>query len=165
MMCGFVVHICDDNQKGSYKKMMDRNRFILHRGPDKIGYLKGEHIEMAFARLSIIDVEGGNQPLTYEDHRYSIVFNGEIYNYIELRQELIEKGKEFQTNSDTEVILALFSEIGMRVVEKLRGMFAFVIWDREEKKAIIARDRFGIKPLYYVESEEGIIFASEKKRF
>ncbi|MFA9456972.1 asparagine synthase (glutamine-hydrolyzing) [Halalkalibacter sp. AB-rgal2] len=162
-MCGFVVRISGQAEKGSYKKMMGCNRYIHHRGPDQIGYLKGDYMEMAFSRLSIIDVEGGNQPLTYEDHRYSIVFNGEIYNYIELRDELKEKGKEFQTSSDTEVILALYSEIGMQFVEKLRGMFAFVIWDKMKNQAIISRDRFGIKPLYYHEDEKSIIFSSEKK--
>ncbi|MFC0473337.1 asparagine synthase (glutamine-hydrolyzing) [Halalkalibacter kiskunsagensis] len=163
-MCGFVTYLFDMPQKyDQYNKIQEMNKMIPHRGPDQEGYMHGEHVQLGFSRLSIIDLESGNQPLSYEDGRYWIVFNGEIYNYVELRKELLDKGKEFQTESDTEVILALYSEVGANVVQHLRGMFAFVIWDNVEKRAFAARDHFGIKPLFYKEGSDGLMLASEKK--
>ncbi|MDT8859809.1 asparagine synthase (glutamine-hydrolyzing) [Alkalihalobacillus sp. MEB130] len=161
-MCGFVACIFDEPQKND-DKIKEMNRLIPHRGPDQEGYMSGEHVQLAFSRLSIIDLEGGYQPLSYMNGRYWIVFNGEIYNYVELKQDLQAKGKLFKTDSDTEVILALYSEVGARVVDYLRGMFAFVIWDNHEKEAFAARDHFGIKPLFYKEENNKIVFASEKK--
>ncbi|ARK29521.1 asparagine synthase (glutamine-hydrolyzing) [Halalkalibacter krulwichiae] len=162
-MCGFVAGIFTNAKKHYDDRLKAINDLITHRGPDQEGYMRGEHVELAFSRLSIIDLEGGYQPLSYENGRYWIVFNGEIYNYLELKAELQEKGKTFVTNSDTEVILALYSQIGGEMVTRLRGMFAFVIWDNLKKEAFAARDRFGIKPLYYLENDDEVWFASEKK--
>src|SRR5699024_9468704 len=102
-------------------------------------------------------------PLSYKEERYWIIFNGEVYNYKELRDELTTKGYSFQTNSDTEVILAAYVEYKEEVVSKLRGMFAFIIWDKQEKTFFGARDQFGIKPFYYAVEDEGLYVASEKK--
>lgn len=165
-MCGFIGCISEqaqqlqDEQKQCFKIMND---LITHRGPDDEGYYFDEHVQFGFRRLSIIDVESGHQPLSYEDERYWIIFNGEIYNYLELREDLENEGMTFVTNSDTEVIIALYSKIKDKTVEKLRGMFAFVIWDKEEKLVYGARDHFGIKPLFYMEDAERTFFASEKK--
>lgn len=139
------------------------NRSIVHRGPDEEGYYVDESISLGFRRLSIIDVEHGHQPLSYQEERYWIIFNGEVYNYKELRDELTTKGYSFQTNSDTEVILAAYVEYKEEVVSKLRGMFAFIIWDKQEKTFFGARDQFGIKPFYYAIEDEGFYVASEKK--
>ena len=108
-------------------------------------------------------MEAGSQPLSYENERYWIVFNGEIYNFIELREELIKEGLPFETHSDTEVIVALYSRVGEKVAEYLRGMFAFVIWDKQEQTLYGARDPFGIKPFYYSVKGDQTYFASEKK--
>ncbi|KHF40250.1 asparagine synthase (glutamine-hydrolyzing) [Halalkalibacter okhensis] len=161
-MCGFVACIFDEPQKSDHK-LKEMNSMIPHRGPDQEGYMHGDHIQLGFSRLSIIDLEGGYQPLSYMNGRYWIVFNGEIYNYVELKQDLLSKGKHFETDSDTEVILALYSEVGEQVVHYLRGMFAFVIWDSHKKQAFAARDHFGIKPLFYKEEKDSFKFASEKK--
>ncbi|WP_066386208.1 asparagine synthase (glutamine-hydrolyzing) [Neobacillus mesonae] len=165
-MCGFIGCVHDkaqnytDEQKHRFKNMND---IITHRGPDDDGYYLDDHIQFGFRRLSIIDIESGHQPLTYENERYWIIFNGEIYNYVELREELLKDGLTFQTSSDTEVIIALFSHLGEKAVEKLRGMFAFVIWDKQSQTLYGARDPFGIKPFFYLEDSERTFFASEKK--
>lgn len=165
-MCGFVGCIHDreiglrDSDRQLFKNMND---IITHRGPDDEGFFEDEHIQFGFRRLSIIDIESGHQPLTYENERYWIIFNGEIYNYVELRNELIEMGLTFETSSDTEVIIALYSHYKEKAVEKLRGMFAFTIWDKQEQVLIGARDPFGIKPFFYREEEKRTFFASEKK--
>ncbi|MGX1899777.1 asparagine synthase (glutamine-hydrolyzing) [Thermolongibacillus altinsuensis] len=165
-MCGFVGCIYDYPQrlneqwKDTFKQMND---LITHRGPDDDGYFFDEHVHFGFRRLSIIDLEAGHQPLSYENERYWIIFNGEIYNYVELREELLAKGYTFATQSDTEVILALYSAEKEKAVEKLRGMFAFVIWDKEEKTVFAARDPFGIKPFFYMVQEDRLFVASEKK--
>jgi len=165
-MCGFIGCVHEkaqnyrDDQKQQFKNMND---LITHRGPDDDGFYYDDHIQFGFRRLSIIDIESGHQPLTYENERYWIIFNGEIYNYVELREELLKEGLQFATSSDTEVILALYSHLKEKAVEKLRGMFAFVIWDKQEQKLIGARDPFGIKPFFYCEEGERTFFASEKK--
>ncbi|MED4202999.1 asparagine synthase (glutamine-hydrolyzing) [Neobacillus mesonae] len=165
-MCGFIGCVHDkaqnytDEQKHRFKNMND---IITHRGPDDDGYYLDDHIQFGFRRLSIIDIESGHQPLTYENERYWIIFNGEIYNYVELREELLKDGLTFQTSSDTEVIIALFSHLGEKAVEKLRGMFGFVIWDKQSQTLYGARDPFGIKPFFYLEDSERTFFASEKK--
>jgi asparagine synthase (glutamine-hydrolysing) len=166
IMCGFIGCVHEkaqnyrDDQKQQFKNMND---LITHRGPDDDGFYYDDHIQFGFRRLSIIDIESGHQPLTYENERYWIIFNGEIYNYVELREELLKEGLQFATSSDTEVILALYSHLKEKAVEKLRGMFAFVIWDKQEQKLIGARDPFGIKPFFYCEEGERTFFASEKK--
>lgn len=165
-MCGFVgfVSIYSEPLIKNQKKLVQMmNQSIVHRGPDEEGYYVDESISLGFRRLSIIDVEHGHQPLSYKEERYWIVFNGEVYNYKELRDELITKGYSFQTNSDTEVILAAYIEYKEDVVSKLRGMFAFIIWDKQEKTFFGARDQFGIKPFYYAVEDEGLYVASEKK--
>ena len=165
-MCGFIGCVHDktqnytDEQKQLFKKMND---LITHRGPDDEGFYYDDHIQFGFRRLSIIDIEAGHQPLTYENERYWIIFNGEVYNYVELREELLNEGLTFATSSDTEVIIALFSHLKEKAVEKLRGMFSFVIWDKQEQMVYGARDPFGIKPFFYLEDGERTFFASEKK--
>jgi asparagine synthase (glutamine-hydrolysing) len=142
------------------KQMADA---IVHRGPDDEGYYVKGQIGLGFRRLSIIDLSGGHQPLSNEDDSIWIIFNGEIYNYQELRAELISKGHIFRTKSDTEIIVHLFEEYGRDCVKKLRGMFAFAIWDSVQKSLFLARDRVGIKPLYYYLSENFLSFGSEMK--
>lgn len=165
-MCGFIgcVHDKAQNLQEADKQLFkNMNNLITHRGPDDEGYYMDEHVQFGFRRLSIIDLEGGQQPLSYENERYWIIFNGEIYNYVELREELRKEGLSFNTNSDTEVIIALYSRWKEKAVEKLRGMFAFVIWDKDEQLLYGARDPFGIKPFFYCETDEKTYFASEKK--
>lgn len=136
---------------------------IRHRGPDDEGvYLKGP-VGLGHRRLSIIDLGSGHQPLSNEDGTVWIVFNGEIYNYRELRTYLLDKGHVLKTQSDTEVIVHLYEEFGPGCVEKLRGMFAFGIWDQNTKSLLLARDRIGIKPLYYCLTNKSVVFGSEIK--
>ncbi|KPU42270.1 asparagine synthetase [glutamine-hydrolyzing] 1 [Oxobacter pfennigii] len=165
-MCGFVTIFKDqplpeDNNTADIMAKM--TSIIKHRGPDQEGTFTDEHICLGFRRLSIIDLENGSQPFPYDDGRYQMVFNGEIYNYIELREMLIKEGLPFSTHSDTEVILALYKHMGPESVKLLRGMFAFVIWDRQTQKIFGARDPFGIKPFYYAFGEDYLYCASEKK--
>lgn len=136
---------------------------LSHRGPDDEGFYVSGQVGLGFRRLSIIDLSGGHQPLSNEDGTLWIVFNGEIYNYKELRDWLLQKGHTFKTQSDTEVIVHLYEELGEKCVERLRGMFAFAIWDAVECTLFLARDRIGIKPLYYYLSDDCITFASEIK--
>ncbi|WP_078391792.1 asparagine synthase (glutamine-hydrolyzing) [Shouchella patagoniensis] len=163
-MCGFVGEmIRNDNPHMPEKIWQQSLEAIHHRGPDSTGEYKDSQIRLGFKRLSIIDLENGHQPLAYEQERYQIIFNGEIYNYVELRADLIKRGYTFQTDSDTEVLLALYVAEGKEAVKKLRGMFAFAIWDTEAKELFCARDRFGIKPFYYLKNDERFYFASEQK--
>ncbi|AKP48200.1 MULTISPECIES: asparagine synthase (glutamine-hydrolyzing) [Bacillus] len=164
-MCGFIGCVYDhkDYPKLTEEQFKLMNDIIYHRGPDHDGFYQDEHVQLGFRRLSIIDLENGNQPLSFENERYWIIFNGEIYNYVELREELLKEGVEFATSSDTETIVALYSRLKEKAVEKLRGMFAFVIWDKEEQVLFGARDPFGIKPFFYKEEGGRTFFASEKK--
>jgi asparagine synthase (glutamine-hydrolysing) len=166
-MCGFCGYIAKDHnlEPGNHEQnaMTVRAEIINHRGPDDAGYYTDNQVQLAFRRLSIIDLAGGHQPLPYENERYYIIFNGEVYNYVELRNELIEKGYTFNTTSDTEVIVALYADRGVDCVNYFRGMFAFIIWDKQEGTLFAARDHFGIKPFYYMEEDDGIFFASEMK--
>ena len=138
---------------------------ILHRGPDDEGFHREPdgRLGLAFRRLSIVDLAGGHQPMSTEDGRYWIVFNGEIYNHAELRRELEAGGRRFRTRCDTEVILAAYAEYGADCVTRFQGMFAFAIWDREARSLFLARDRVGIKPLYYAETGGAFVFGSEIK--
>jgi asparagine synthase (glutamine-hydrolysing) len=136
---------------------------IVHRGPDDEGVYLGDGVALGMRRLSIIDLEGGRQPISNEDGTVWIVFNGEIYNYQELRRDLERRGHRFQTDSDTETIVHLYEELGPRCVDRLRGMFAFAVWDERRRQLLLARDRLGIKPLYYTEYGGEIVFASELK--
>ncbi|HKY07028.1 MAG TPA: XrtA/PEP-CTERM system amidotransferase [Candidatus Binatia bacterium] len=149
-----------ETHRSCLKRMGD---VMTHRGPDGEGYHVDGSIGLAHRRLSIIDVEGGAQPLCNEDGSVWIVFNGEIYNYIELRDQLAQKGHVFKTSSDTEVIVHLYEEKGDAFVEFLRGMFAIALWDRPRKRLVLARDRLGKKPLYYARCGDVFVFASEIK--
>jgi asparagine synthase (glutamine-hydrolysing) len=135
----------------------------LHRGPDSQGVLLDGPVGLGHNRLSIIDLSGGLQPMANEDETVWIAFNGEIYNFMALREQLISQGHRFKTKSDTEVIIHLYEEYGPDCVKRLRGMFAFAIWDSRNKRLFLARDRVGIKPLYYLKTERALYFASELK--
>ena len=161
-LAGFVDNLDVDKKKKIVKDMADS---IIHRGPDGEGFFTDDSIAMGFRRLSIIDLNLGNQPLFNEDESLVVNFNGEIYNYKEIREELIKKGHVFKTNSDTEVIVHGFEEYGTDIVDKLRGMFGFVVWDRNKKQLFGARDPFGIKPFYYYNTPELFMYGSEIKAF
>jgi asparagine synthase (glutamine-hydrolysing) len=134
---------------------------IAHRGPDAAGYHVADGVALGMRRLSIIDVSGGQQPISNEDGSVTVVFNGEIYNHRDLRRQLEATGHRFRTNSDTEVLVHLYEDFGAEMVSRLHGMFAFAIWDSRQKELLIARDRTGMKPLSYMASPEGIVFCSE----
>jgi asparagine synthase (glutamine-hydrolysing) len=134
---------------------------LVHRGPDSEGYHVADGVALGMRRLSIIDVAGGQQPISNEDRSITVVFNGEIYNHHRLRSELEASGHRFRTRSDTEVLVHLYEDFGPDMVSKLNGMFAFAIWDSRERALLLARDRTGMKPLSYLASPEGLIFGSE----
>ena len=164
-MCGFVG-FWNTPEVADYETvihaMADR---IIHRGPDDAHYYVDDDISLGFRRLSIIDLEGGRQPILNEDGSKALLFNGEIYNYQSLREDLLQKGHTFTTKSDSETILHGYEEYGKEILQKLRGMFAFVIWDKKEKKLFGARDIFGIKPFYYYKKGNQFMFGSEIKSF
>lgn len=161
-MCGFLQlfkeHLTDKDVSICRKCAES----IIHRGPNDTKQVLHDNALFVFNRLSIIDIENGAQPFTYKE-KYTIVFNGEIYNYKELREELIKKGYEFETHSEIEVIATLYDCMGKELVNKLRGMFAIVIYDKEREKITALRDNFGIKPLYYMKKDGGLYFSSELK--
>jgi asparagine synthase (glutamine-hydrolysing) len=163
-MCGIAGNIYFDPARridsNILKKMTDS---IFHRGPDDEGFYINDNVGLAFRRLSIIDLNTGHQPLSNQDENICIVFNGEIYNYLEQRELLLQKGYVFKTSTDTEVILYLYEEYGVDCLQYLRGMFAFAIWDNRIKQLFCARDRFGIKPFYYYKDSEKFVFGSEIK--
>ncbi len=164
-MCGIVGFTGLRAQREEIlKRMMDA---IIHRGPDGAGTYFGEGVALGHRRLSIIDLEGGAQPMFNEDKALAVVFNGEIYNFMELREQLVKAGHTFATDhSDTEVLLHGYEEWGEGMLEKLRGMFAFAIWDSRDQSLFCARDHFGIKPFYYYLTEENeLLFGSEIKSF
>lgn len=162
-MCGFTGFIGEvENSDIILENMMNQ---IIHRGPDSEGKFIEKNVAIGFRRLSIIDLENGSQPLFNEDNSLVLVFNGEIYNFQMIREELIEKGHIFKTNTDSEVLLHGYEEYGTDFVKKLRGMFAFVIWDRNNKRLFAARDHFGIKPFYYGLMNDTLFFGSEIKSF
>lgn len=162
-MCGFVGFV--DRSKNKKKIVKDMADKIIHRGPDSDGYYVDDEVSLGFRRLSIIDLEGGTQPIYNEDNSRVIVFNGEIYNYKEIKEELLKKGHKFKTESDTEVILHGYEEYEEKILDKLRGMFAFVIYDKKKKTLFGARDFYGIKPLYYYKDSKEFMFGSEIKAF
>ena len=164
-MCGFCAFYDKtkiENKKKIIKDMADR---IKHRGPDSDGYYVDKDIAMGFRRLSIIDLKGGNQPLYNEDNNIVVMFNGEIYNFQELREELKKHNHIFTTNSDTEVIVHGYEEYGTNVFNKLRGMFGIIIYDKKNKTLVGARDYFGIKPVYYYNHNGLFMVGSEIKSF
>jgi len=165
IMCGFVGYTGDKYTQNIPEIIEKMNNRIKHRGPDDVDYYIDEDISLGFRRLSIIDLEGGRQPIYNEDKSLVLVFNGEIYNYQEVREVLIEKGHIFATSSDSEVLVHGYEEFGTELFNHIRGMFAFVIWDKKNKKLFGARDFFGIKPFYYGMFDGMLIFGSEIKSF
>ncbi len=163
-MCGINGLFYFDPARNVEPEMIDRMRAIVrHRGPDDHGtYVRG-NAGLGFNRLSIIDLSGGHQPMANEDETVWIVFNGEIYNFESLHRDLVARGHVFRTRSDTEAIVHAWEEYGEKCVEQLRGMFAFAIWDERRRVLFVARDRLGIKPLYYYADEDRFAFASELK--
>ena len=160
-MCGINGIISKDKNKK--KLIKDMNDMILHRGPDAEGIFAEGDVALGQRRLSIIDLAGGNQPIYNEDKSILIMYNGEVYNYKELKEELTEY--KFETESDTEVILHGYEKWGHELPKKLRGMFAYAIYDKNKNEIFISRDHFGIKPLYYYQDKETILFSSEIKSF
>ena len=163
-MCGFVG-FCSKNVKDK-NVIKEMNNQIIHRGPDSDGYYFDKDVNFGFRRLSIIDLHEGSQPILNESGDTAIIFNGEIYNFQELREDLVAKGYKFKTHTDTEVILHGYEEYGEEgILAKLRGMFAFTIWDSKKEKLFGARDHFGIKPYYYALLDGDLLFGSEVKSF
>lgn len=163
-MCGiFGVLPHNDNYQLDESRILEMSRIIDHRGPDDNGVYCNGHIGLAHYRLSIIDLSGGHQPMSNEDGSLWIVYNGEIYNHLELRRDLERAGHRYRTKSDTETILHAYEEYGHEAVNRLQGMFAFAIWDAGRKQLFCARDRMGIKPFYYYADNDKFIFASEIK--
>ena len=164
-MCGYAGYIHNYgtfDKEEVIHKMADR---IKHRGPDDAHYYIDDGIALGFRRLSIIDLEGGRQPILNEDGSLVLLFNGEIYNYQELREELIKAGHVFTTKTDSETILHGYEEYGKKILDRLRGMFAFIIWNKNTKELFGARDIFGIKPFYYYKKGKEFMFGSEIKSF
>ena len=161
-MCGIAGFLLRDGkaQEAEVRAMCD---LIRHRGPDDEGIYTDGSCGIGVRRLSIIDLSTGHQPISNEDGSIWVVFNGEIYNYQELRQDLIQRGHRFTTNSDTETLVHLYEEEGSDGLHRLRGMFAFCIWDSRSRTTLLVRDRFGKKPLYYAQTPSGFYFASELK--
>jgi asparagine synthase (glutamine-hydrolysing) len=163
-MCGiFGLFGTDREQPASAVVLEKMARALVHRGPDGGGVHRDGALGIGMRRLSIIDLDTGSQPIANEDGTVWVVFNGEIYNYRELRSELKGRGHRFATASDTEVIVHLWEDLGERCVERLRGMFALAVWDAPRRTLLLARDRLGIKPLYYAETPRGVVFGSELK--
>tara|TARA_R110002073_G_scaffold72537_1_gene177541 strand:- start:550865 stop:552721 length:1857 start_codon:yes stop_codon:yes gene_type:complete len=163
-MCGITGKIFfEKDRKVSLDELKGMTNVIAHRGPDDVGFYLNENVGLGFRRLSIIDLKTGHQPLSNSNETLWITFNGEIYNYKELRSDLEKKGYRFKTNTDTETIVNLYQEYGEHCVDHLRGMFAFVIWDDIKKQLFGARDRFGIKPFHYYIDNEKFVWGSELK--
>jgi asparagine synthase (glutamine-hydrolysing) len=166
-MCGLLAYLSTDADRVGDSRVADLRgalHCLHHRGPDDTAVWWDANAVLAFNRLALIDIEGSPQPMPYARDRYRILFNGEIYNYVELREELAAAGAELRTHGDTETIVAGYHLWGEKVVERLRGMFSFVIWDTETRTAFGARDPFGIKPLFTARlADGGLVFSSEKK--
>ena len=162
-MCGIVGFVDKKNKKEKDRIIKKMSDVIIHRGPDGAGYFTDEFVALGQRRLSIIDIEGGTQPMFNKEKTLAVIFNGEIYNYQALKKELMEKGYEFQTKSDTEVILLGYQEWKDDLFAKLRGMFAIAIYDLVTHEIVGARDYFGIKPFYYYKKNKEFMFASEIK--
>ncbi len=157
-ICGFVGEVADRSKV--IELMTD---LITHRGPDSAGFFADNNVSMGFRRLSIIDVDSGAQPIYNEDNTLVLTFNGEIYNYQSLKDELVSCGHKFYTNTDSEVLLHGFEQWGEDLLNRLRGMFSFAIWNRKDNSLFLARDPFGIKPLHYCKIGESFVYASEIK--
>lgn len=167
-MCGIVgiVNLKQDFEKNNYKNVLiNMTEEISKRGPDEDGYFIDTHVCFGHKRLIVVDPDGGKQPMTfkYNNNTYTIIYNGQLYNTKELKEELIENGFTFASHSDTEVLLKSYIHFGYEVVNKLNGIFAFSIWDSKKEELFMARDHFGVKPLYYTINDNTLIFASEIK--
>jgi asparagine synthase (glutamine-hydrolysing) len=162
-MCGIAGIIRWDGRPVAEGELRTMCGAMVHRGPDDEGVYLGDGVGLGMRRLSIIDLDHGQQPVSNEDGTVWVVFNGEIYNYRELRRQLEKRGHTFRTSSDTETIVHLYEDLGPQCVDRLRGMFALAIWDERRRQVLIARDRLGIKPLYYAEHDGELVFASELK--
>src|SRR5262245_28403342 len=164
-MCGLAgiynFHSLAPANQATVERM---TRVLIHRGPDDEGFYFEHSLGLGHRRLSILDLsERGRQPMCTADGRFVIAYNGEVYNYVEICQDLEAAGYIFRTETDTEVILALYAQKGAECLQYLNGMFALALWDSAERTLLLARDRIGIKPLYYAETADGIVFASEIK--
>src|SRR5271165_7184353 len=163
-MCGIAgILEFGRDARASASALREMCRVITHRGPDDEGFYTDGCLGIGMRRLSIVDLATGHQPISNEDGSLWIVFNGEIYNHLALREQLVARGHRYTTHSDTETVIHLFEEYGADCVQHLRGMFAFAIWNRNTKTLFIARDRLGIKPLYYKLTSERLLFGSEIK--
>jgi asparagine synthase (glutamine-hydrolysing) len=162
-VCGIAGILRTDGRPVLEREIRAMCGAMVHRGPDDEGVYLGEGVGLGMRRLSIIDLENGRQPVSNEDGTVWVVFNGEIYNFQELRRDLERRGHRFESHSDTETIVHLYEDVGPRCVNYLRGMFAFALWDERLKRLLLARDRLGIKPLYYAHLDGGLAFASELK--
>jgi len=163
-MCGICGQLCPDRGRTVERELLQRmNSALRHRGPDSEGYYAKDCIGLAISRLAIIDVAGGRQPISNEDGSVVVVFNGEIYNFRELREELRDVGHRFSTKSDTEVIVHAYEEWGDEALHRFNGMFAIALWDEQRERLLLARDRMGKKPLYWHYSPQGLLWGSEAK--
>ncbi|HEY0782247.1 MAG TPA: asparagine synthase (glutamine-hydrolyzing) [Thermoanaerobaculia bacterium] len=162
-MCGIAGILRFDGGEVAPAELQAMTDALVHRGPDDEGFYYGSGVGLGMRRLSIIDLATGHQPIRNEDGTVWLVFNGEIYNFAELRRELLAQGHQFRTATDTEVIVHLYEDLGSRCVDRLRGMFAFALWDERRRTLLLARDRVGIKPLYYSHHGGRLAFASELK--
>ena len=162
-MCGIVGYYPNLLQEESVSILKHMLTRIKHRGPDESGVFISGQVALGSVRLSIIDLDSGTMPISNNDKTLWIVFNGEIFNYIELREELINKGHVFKTNSDTEVVVHMYEEYGSMFLKKLNGQFAIAIYNKKKDELFLARDRVGIRPLFYTEIEGSLVFASEIK--
>ena len=158
-MCGIagIIHNIQKDYQSNIKLM---NEAQIHRGPDDVGIKKYQNAILGHTRLSIVDISLGHQPMCSNSDNLSITFNGEIYGFMDMKKDL---NYDFRTNSDTEVIIALYTQYHSNMFQKLKGMFAFAIIDKKERKLHLARDRFGEKPLYYLQTSNGFYFGSEIK--
>ena len=163
-MCGIAgIFVETHADAPSLEALQHMIAMLRHRGPDGYGLYRDERMGLGHTRLSIIDLVGGAQPMANEDESMWVTLNGEIFNYLELRQELTDRGHRFQTRSDTEVIVHSFEEYGERAWSKFNGQFAFALWDRRRRRLWLVRDRLGILPLFYARRPAAVLFASEMK--
>src|SRR6478736_10002749 len=159
-MCG-ICGIASMHRAADPERLASMSETLVHRGPDADGMFVDGVVGLAARRLSIIDLDTGDQPIASEDGSVVVVQNGEIYNYEELTHKLVRAGHRFRTHGDTEVLVHAYEEWGLRFAERLRGMFAVALWDARRRRLVLARDRYGIKPLYYRANDDGLQFASE----
>src|SRR5689334_13443047 len=162
-MCGIAGLLSLGGKPVAQEEVQSMCDAMVHRGPNDDGYYAGQEAVLGMRRLSIIDIEGGHQPVHNEDRTVWVVFNGEVYNFKSLRVTLERQGHRFYTDTDTEVIVHLYEQYGESCVDRLRGMFAFAIWDDRRKTLLLARDRLGIKPLFYTVVGGRLAFGSELK--